>query len=285
VCSSDLGRRAVAEVQLDRPVIAGDVRRPSAVLGEGERDAGDLTRNLADDLTELFDPKAADVLSTGGGVLIATPASVHKLAAHPGDATFIEAADGELDAEPGADPSLIDQQVTHAVREGVPGLLRGDRGVAAYPVDLSLQEAADGALDAELGIGPSLIDQQVTHAVREGVHGLLRADQKEAASGSVLLLDGVAAQRAEHITPVGRPGSARAGDEQPDETALVDLASAEALTLQIARLYECAEVFTVLSVRAAQTVERGLTGLRRVLGSPRRCAAVRLLIVHVNPRG
>src|SRR6266568_9561303 len=106
------------------------MRWPLPVLGEGERDAGDLPGDLADDLSELLDAEASYVLAAGGRVLVRTAAGVHQLAADLGDAVLVQAADRELDAEPGIDPGRIDHQETHAVGEPVDRRLGPDQQAA-----------------------------------------------------------------------------------------------------------------------------------------------------------
>lgn len=138
--------------QFHRTVVARDVRGPGAVLGEGKRDVGDLTGDLADDLSELLDAETPNVLPAGGGVLVRPAPRVHDLAAHPSDAVGVQAAESELDAESGVDPGRVDYQVAHAVGEAVDRLSSAD-------------QEAEGRL--------------------------------------VLLGDGVPAQSAERVTPVG----------------------------------------------------------------------------------
>lgn len=125
----ELGQRAGpggAEVELDRAVGAGDVCGAVAVLGEGERDSGDLPGYLADDLPELLDAEPADVLAADGGVLVGAASRVHDLTADLRDAILVQAADGELDAEPRVDACLVDHQVTQAERKPIDSLVRPD---------------------------------------------------------------------------------------------------------------------------------------------------------------
>ena len=133
-------------MQLDRAVAAGDVRCPLPVPGEGERHVGDLPRDPADDLPELLDAEAAYVLAARDRVLVRAAAGVHQLAADLGDAVLVQAANRELDAEPGIDPGRVDHQVPHAVGEAVDRDLGPDQQEAeGSPVLLGDLLAREGA--------------------------------------------------------------------------------------------------------------------------------------------